>query len=79
MELISASKEDRLLEMFAGANYSQFQPVSIVQYKGDTIRSRLGKGQKDTSFTKYLNTKFMEIMTGDPSHKWITQFVRTKH
>ncbi len=78
MELISASKEDRLLEMFAGANFSQFQPVSVVQYKGNTIKSRLGKGQSESSFTKYLNTKFMDIMTGDPSNKWITQFARTK-
>ena len=69
-ELASATKEDRLLEIFCGSSFCNIQPILSIQNGTDLIRSR----PSDFPMVRYLNNKFMDIMTGTAEHRWITQF-----
>lgn len=68
-EVISAYKEERLLEFFGGATSSNIQSISRIGYKDETIDLT----GKETPFTSYLNHKLHDIMSSD-NHPWVTSF-----
>jgi branched-subunit amino acid aminotransferase/4-amino-4-deoxychorismate lyase len=69
-ELASATREDRLLEIFCGSSFCNIQPILSIQNGTDLISSR----PSDFPMVKYLNNKFMDIMTGTAEHRWISHF-----
>ena len=69
-EIISASREERLLELFGGATSSNIQSISRVNYRDETMDLQ----GRETPFANYLNKKLLGIMTGSDSHPWVTTF-----
>ena len=66
-EVISASQEDRLIEVIGGATSSGIKPISKVVYKDITLDL-----QGNHEFANYLNDTFIKIKTGSEDHPWIT-------
>lgn len=69
-ELVNSSKENRLVEVFAGATHTNLLPIRRIQWEDTTIK--MGSGD----VTQALCQKLSEVMTANPGsgNKWITAF-----
>ena len=67
-ELISAHKEERLLEAFGCSAPSFITPIKRIVYKNDTIEIQNAAQGK---YYNYLNQLVAGIMLGPDTHPWV--------